>query len=92
MTTKQLSEFFGKTKQTIINHAEKCNIILEHGKEKIYTKDEVELISKSIYKTVPKAIRESIDLTYNSIKIDSKTDTKIDRLENLVEKYYKGKK
>ena len=69
MTTKELSEFFGKTKQTILNYAKKNNIEIMHGKEKIWIKEEVELIAKSIYKTMPIAIKESIDYTFSTVKI-----------------------
>lgn len=68
MTTKELAEFFGKTRQTIISKAKECNIIIENGKEKIYTKSEVEVIANKFYKNMPLAIKNSIDIAFPTCK------------------------
>lgn len=64
MTTKELSLFFGKTKQTVLSHAKKQGVIIENGKEKEWTKEEVEKVARSIYKSMPVIIKESIDSTF----------------------------
>ena len=68
MTVKQLSEFFGKSQQTIRNHSKKIGIFSNNGKTKNYTKEEVEKLSFSLYKIVPLAVKESIDLTFKKQK------------------------
>ena len=68
MNYKQLSEFFGKSKRTIERIVKKLSIPIENGKEKILTKEEVELIANELYKKLPLAIKESINMTFNKIQ------------------------
>jgi hypothetical protein len=89
MTTKELSLFFGKTRQTILNKAKELNYIIENGKEKIWSKEEVEGIANKLYKTLPLSIKESIDFTFNKLTgkpIDNLKGERVDRLESIVEK------
>lgn len=64
MTVKELAEFFGKSDDTIIKHSKKCGIIFHHGKETVFNKSEVELLSRSLYKNIPKAVKDAIDITF----------------------------
>jgi len=64
MTTLELSDFFGKSADTIQRTARKCGIAMAKGKKKRYSKDEVELIACSLYTKVPLAVRGAIDEAY----------------------------
>lgn len=94
MTVKELAEFFGKSEDTILRASKKLNIQFENGVQKIFNKNEVELISRSVYRKVPLAVKNSIDELFNtssnaigspSANAEVSTD-KIDRLESMMEK------
>lgn len=65
MTTKDLSSFFGKSERTIKRLSDKAGIVFKNGILKVFDKQEVELISRIIYKKVPEAIKTSIDNAFN---------------------------
>lgn len=68
MNIKQLAEFFGKSTATIRRSALSVGIKFKNGTEKTFSKDEVKMISQYLYKTVPLAVKESIDMTFSNDK------------------------
>ncbi len=87
MNTKQLAEFLGKNKSNIIRHAEKIGIIFEHGKEKIFTKDECLKIAQSFYTTLPKFIKIAIDTL--DISVANATDISVANATDRFDVMYK---
>jgi cellobiose-specific phosphotransferase system component IIB len=75
MTVKELAEFFGKSEDTIIKHSKKSGIGFDHGVTKAFTKPEVSKVSQSLYKAVPKAVKEAID----------RMDTPVNSVSSLTE-------
>lgn len=90
MTVKEIAEFFGKSEDTILRHSKKIGIEIENGISKIFSIDDVKTISKALYKKVPLAVKESIDLLTSSNAVGKPIVNaevgKIERLENMVEK------
>lgn len=68
MTTKELADFFGKSVPTITRIANKVGILFENGIAKMYTKGEVELISRALYKKVPIFLQKAIDDSFGKDK------------------------
>jgi hypothetical protein len=66
MNIKELSEFLGVSEKTIKRICNKNGILFNHGIKKIFNKSEVEAISLHIYKKMPMAIKDSIDVTFNT--------------------------
>lgn len=89
MTTKQVAGFFGKSTDTILRAAKKAGVETRKGQAKLYTKEEVLSLSKSLYKTVPDIVKDSIDLTFaNAVSkpMANAEAGRLDRLEMLMEK------
>lgn len=61
MTTKELAEFFGKSPKTIYRASQKAGIEIGQGKNKVFTKKEVESLSKVLYSSVPKIMQNAIN-------------------------------
>ncbi len=95
MTTKQLSEFFGKSVDTVQRAAKKAGIETRKGQKKLFTKEEVLYLANALYKTVPAVIKDAIDATYanavskhtaNADVKPAEINSRLDRLEMLMEK------
>jgi histone H3/H4 len=92
MTTKQVADFFGKSTDTVLRAAKKAGVETRKGQAKLYTKEEVLSLSKSLYKTVPDIVKDSIDLTFaNAVRkpmanAEAGRLDRLDRLEQLMEK------
>ncbi len=61
MTTQELSDFFGKSKSSILRTAKKLGLIFEERKTKQFDREEVKKLSEHFYKRVPFPIKNAID-------------------------------
>ena len=50
MTTKEVAEICGVTEKTVYNNANKANVVLEHGKSKDWTEDELKRLQLVLMK------------------------------------------
>jgi hypothetical protein len=84
MTVKQVAEFFGKSESTIRRVSKDIGISFENGKVKLYVKDEVESLSRILFKTVPLAVKNAINETFpNNQGIALPNEEVNNNLENM---------
>ena len=50
MTTKEVAQICGVTEKTVYNNANKANVVLEHGKAKDWTEDELKRLQLVLMK------------------------------------------
>lgn len=50
MTTKEVAQICGVTEKTVYNNADKANVVLEHGKAKDWTEDELKRLQLVLMK------------------------------------------
>ena len=75
MTTKEVAQICGVTEKTVYNNANKANVILEHGKAKDWTEDELKRLQLVLMKNASNAggqqtegsvVKSTVESTFQS--------------------------
>ena len=66
MTTRELAEFFGKSEDTILKKAREAGISSRQGRAIQFDRAGVESMAVRLFKTVPLAVKESINMTFST--------------------------
>ena len=75
MTTKQVAEICGVTEKTVYNNASKANVVLEHGKTKEWSEDELKRLQLILMKNASNAggqqtknsiVKSTVESTFQS--------------------------
>ena len=75
MTTKEVAQICGVTEKTVYNNANKANVVLEHGKAKDWTEDELKRLQLVLMKNASNAggqqtegsvVKSTVESTFQS--------------------------
>ena len=76
MTTKEVAQICGVTEKTVYNNANKANVVLEHGKAKDWTEDELKRLQLVLMKNASNAggqhtdgsvVKSTVESTFQSV-------------------------